>query len=206
MQASVDKQVSSLHQQSTTYPAPSSEELLPLKPGQWIRLKMVDSQGRPSFLTNKVVGQEGNAYWMEMVNESYTGKTIFKMLLDVGDRKDPEKIDIQNIIVKNGDSAPIDYGKQGPVLAIVKGMYKSVAKNLAVRWQGLPRETKTTIAGTFSDCYRGTSEVSFGPFSRSGVVWYHPAVPINGAVAFRSDQGDSQELVAFGETGATSEL
>jgi hypothetical protein len=48
--------------------------------------------------------------------------------------------------------------------------------------------------------------LSFGSVTRGGTVWYHPAVPINGAVAFKGDQGDSQELVAFGDTGAVSEL
>ena len=70
----------------------------------------------------------------------------------------------------------------------------------------LPKETKATVAGTFTDCFKGASEVSFGPISRSGTVWYHPAVPINGAVAFHGDNGDSQEVVAFGDTGAVSEL
>jgi hypothetical protein len=205
-QASVDRQVASMQQQSKTFPAPATEMPPPLSVGQWIRLKMLDSSGRPSLITYKIVGQEGSAYWVESVTESYTGKTILKMLVDFGDRTDLEKIDIQNVIVKNGDRAPVDYSKQGPVLSIVKGTYKSVVKNLIVKWHGLPKETRTTIAGTFTDCYRGVSDVSLGPVSRSGTVWYHPAVPINGAVAFKGDQGDAEELVAFGETGAVSEL
>jgi hypothetical protein len=206
MKASVDQQVASLQAQSTTFPPPTSELPPPLTPGQWIRLKATDSSGTPSFVTYKIVGQEGSAQWVEVVTESYTGRTIFKMLVDFGNRKDPEKIDIQNVIVKNGDHAPIDYSKQGPVLAMVKGTYKAVVKNLVVQWHGLPKETKATVAGTFTDCFKGKSELSFGPVTRGGTVWYHPAVPINGAVAFKGDQGDSQELVAFGDTGAVSEL
>jgi hypothetical protein len=206
MKASVDKQVASLQPQSTTFPTPASELPEPLTPGQWIRLKMTDSNGRPSLITYKVVGKEGNATWVEVVNESYTGRSIIKMLVDFGDRTDLDKIDIQGIIVKNGDKAPIDYSKQGPMMAMVKCMYKTVVKNLIVQWHGLPKETKSTVAGTFTDCFKGKSEVSLGPITRSGTVWYHPAVPINGAVAFTGDQGDAEELVGFGETGAVSEL
>jgi hypothetical protein len=92
------------------------------------------------------------------------------------------------------------------MLGIVKGTYKGIVKNLVIRWHGLPQETRTTFAGTFSDCFKGMSEVSFGPITRSGIGWYHPSVPINGAVAFHGDHGDTQELVAFGMTGAVSEL
>jgi hypothetical protein len=206
MKQSVDAQIASLQPQSTTFPTPASELPSPLTPGQWIRLKLIDSNGRRSLITYKVVGKEGNATWVEVVNESYSGRSIIKELVDFGDRTDPEKIDIQNIIVKNGDKAPIDYSKQGPMMAMVKGMYKAVVKNLIVQWHGLPKETKATVAGTFTDCFKGKSEVSLGPITRSGTVWYHPAVPINGAVAFVGDQGDQEELVGFGDTGAVSEL
>ena len=205
MQASIDKQVSALQQQSTTYPRPAAEMPPPLSPSQWVRVKSVDSDGRPSFITSKIVGQAGSATWVETVLESYAGRSIVKMLVDFGDRTDPEKIDIQGLIVKLKDHAPVDYS-QNPMLGIVKGTYKGIVKNFVIRWHGLPQETRTTFAGTFSDCFKGTSEVSFGPITRSGIAWYHPSVPINGAVAFHGDRGDTQELVAFGMTGAVSEL
>jgi hypothetical protein len=206
MKASVDAKLAALQPQSTTYPTPTAELPPPLVPGQWIRLKMTDSKGRLAIITDKIVGKEGNATWLEVVHESYTGHSIIKMLADFGDRTDPDKVDIQNIIIKNGDKAPIDYSKQGPVLAMVKGMYKSVVKNLIIQWHGLPKETKSTLAGTFTDCFKGKSEVSLGPITSSGTVWYHPAVPINGTVAFTGDQGDVEELIGFGDTGAVSEL
>jgi hypothetical protein len=206
MKASVDAQLASMQPQSTTFPTPTSDSPPPLTPGQWIRLKLTDSNGRPSLITYKIVGKEGNANWVEVVNESYTGRSIMKMLVDFGDRTDLDKVDIQSIIVKNGDRAPIDYSKQGPLMAMFKGTYKAVVKNLIVQWHGLPKETKSTVAGTFTDCFKTKTEVSLGPITRSGTVWYHPAVPINGAVAFTGDQGDVEELVGFGETGAVSEL
>jgi hypothetical protein len=206
MQASVDRQVAALRPQSTTYPALAEEMPPPFRTGQWIRLKMIDADKRPAFLTYKVVGQVGSAYWVEVVNESYTGRTVMKMLADFGDRTDPEKIEIQNIILKTRDHEPIDYSQQGPVLAMVKGLYKKVIKDLVISWHGLPKETKLVIGGTFTDCFKGVSEVSLAGMTTRGTVWHHAAVPINGVVAFEGEKGDSEELVAFGMTGAVSEL
>jgi hypothetical protein len=206
MQASIDKQVAALRPQSTTYPALADEMPPPFSPGQWIRLKLVDAEKRPAFLTYKVVGQVGSAYWVEIVNESYTGRTVMKMLADFGDRTDPEKIDIQNIVVKSRDHDPIDYSQQGPVLAMVKGLYKKIMKDLVITWHGLPKESRSVVAGTFTDCYKGFSEVSVAGVTVRGTVWHHAAVPINGVVAFQGEKGDSEELVAFGQTGAVSEL
>ena len=92
------------------------------------------------------------------------------------------------------------------MLALFRGTYKAVLKGIVVRWHGLPQETRTTIAGTFADCFKAHADVSFGPITSGGISWVHPAVPINGAVAFHGDNGDLQELVAFGMTGAVSEL
>jgi hypothetical protein len=37
-------------------------------------------------------------------------------------------------------------------------------------------------------------------------VWSHPSVPVSGAAAFVGEDGDTQEIVAFGMTGAVSEM
>src|SRR5579859_4963559 len=65
LKASVDRQVAALEPSAQTYPAPTVEMPAPLAPGQWIRSKRVDSDGKPSFLTQKIVGQSGSAFWVE---------------------------------------------------------------------------------------------------------------------------------------------
>jgi hypothetical protein len=167
MRADVDRQVATLQPRATTYPAPTSTEPMPLAPGQWVKLKLVDKQSRPSFMTYKVVGQEGDAHWIEVKTEQYSGKTVLKMLLALGDRTDVNKVEIRRLIVKQGDRAPMDY--QSPMLDIVKGTYKSVARGLVVDWKSLPRETKTAPAGTFEDSFTPPcpSRVSFTRTART---------------------------------------
>jgi hypothetical protein len=204
MRADVDRQVATLQPRATTYPAPTSTEPMPLAPGQWVKLKLVDKQSRPSFMTYKVVGQEGDAHWIEVKTEQYSGKTVLKMLLALGDRTDVNKVEIRRLIVKQGDRAPMDY--QSPMLDIVKGTYKSVARGLVVDWKSLPRETKTAPAGTFEDSFTGQSEVSLFGFSSRAKSWSHPAVPIQGLVHSDGEDGSKIDVVDFGTSGATSEL
>ena len=204
MRADVDRQVATLQARATTYPAPASTEPMPLAPGQWVKLRLVDKESRPSFMTYKVVGQEGDAHWVEVKTEQYSGKTVLKMLLALGDRTDVNKVEIRRLIVKQGDRAPMDY--QSPMLDIVKGTYKSVARGLVVDWKSLPRETKTAPAGTFEDSFTGQSEVSLFGFTSRARSWSHPAVPIQGLVHSDGEDGSKIDVVDFGTSGATSEL
>src|SRR5260370_7820599 len=77
-QASVDKQVASMQPQSRTYPAPATEMPAPLSVGQWLRLKMVDSSGRPSLITYKIVGLDGTSHWAQSAPEPYTSNPILQ--------------------------------------------------------------------------------------------------------------------------------
>ncbi|MCL2448840.1 MAG: hypothetical protein FWD17_07835 [Polyangiaceae bacterium] len=204
MRASIDQQVAALKPSDQVYPAPTTKTPMPLSPGQWTKIKLVDKSGRPSFMTYKVIGQEGDASWIEMVTESYSGRTVIKMLVAYGDRTDPKQVDIRHAIAKIRDNAPIDY--QGPMLAIVQGTFKEVAKGLVVQWEGLPQETKKVPAGVFTDAYKADTEVSFYGFSSRAKVWSHSAVPVQGLVHSENEDGSTLDLVDFGLSGATSEL
>jgi hypothetical protein len=204
MQASIDRQVAALTPSTAVYPAPTTNVPMPLATGQWTRLKLVDKDGRPSFSTYKIVGQVGDAVWLEVVHEQYSGRTVVKMLVAYGDRTDPNQVDIRRIIAKLKDRDPIDY--QEPLLSIVRGTYKSIAKGIVVRWEGLPQETRKVPAGTFTDAYKADSEVSIWGFTTRARSWFHTAVPVQGLVHSDGEDGSAIELVAFGLTGATSEL
>ncbi len=204
MRADIDRQVASMTTRDTTYPAPTATQPMPLAVGQWVKLKLTDKEGKPSLMTYKIVGQEGDAHWVEVVTEQYSGKTVLKMLLALGDRTDANKVEIRRLTVKQRDRAPMDY--QPPLLDLVKGTYKSVARGLVVDWTSLPRETKTAPAGTFADCFTGNSEVSLFGFTSRAKSWSHPAVPIQGLVHSDGEDGSKIDLVDFGVTGATSEL
>src|SRR4051812_7464887 len=87
--ADIDKRVSALGAPRQSFPTPTGFEPLPFAVGQWTRHKLVDDKGQPSFMTYKVLAQEGDAFWLEVVTDQYAGRTIMKMLLAIPNRADP---------------------------------------------------------------------------------------------------------------------
>lgn len=203
--ADIDQRVAGLRAGSERVASPSAPVARPLVPGQWSTYKLVDDKGQPGFFTYKVVGQEGDATWIEMVTETYHGKTVTKMLAALGDRRDPASLDLRAIKMKDarGHVTSLD----GPTLDLVKGLYRSAVNGLVVAWQGLPQEDASVLGGTFAACFKAQSSASFGPMHKESVTWSHPAVPVTGLVKSQSLAGsESMELVAYGESGAVSEL
>ena len=92
--ADIDKRVSVLQAGTNAVPAPAPGmyQPMPFAVGQWTQYKMTNDKGEPSFLTYKVIGQDGNAVWVEIVNETYTGRTMQKMLVAFGNRMDPGQV------------------------------------------------------------------------------------------------------------------
>ena len=78
---------------------------------------------------------------------------------------------------------------------------------LFISWQGQPQEDAAVPAGTFAGCYKMRTDASWGPFSTASMSWSHAAVPLSGLVRSQGlDKPTTMDLVAFGLTGATSEL
>jgi hypothetical protein len=203
--ADIDRRVSLFAPGSNVYPAVASFTPRPLTVGQWTQLKLTDDKGQPSILTYKIVGAEADAYWVEVVNESYLGKNVTKMLLYFGDRANPASMEIRSVRIKDKDGrvTPFD----GPMISLMKSMWQGVLTTLTVTWQGLPQEDVAVVAGHFAACYKARTDASFGPFRSAATSWSHASVPINGLVkSVGIDHPNTMELVAFGETGATSEI
>ena len=74
--ADIDRRVSVLQAGSNAVPAPAPGMFapMPFAVGQWTQYKMTNDKNEPSFLTYKVIGQDGDAVWLEIVNESYHGR------------------------------------------------------------------------------------------------------------------------------------
>ncbi|MBC8131990.1 MAG: hypothetical protein H7X95_03340, partial [Deltaproteobacteria bacterium] len=60
-------------------------------------------------MTYKVVGQDNGAFWVEMSQESYMGKTITKMLLSIGDRMNPQSVDIRAVKMRDKDGKVTEF-------------------------------------------------------------------------------------------------
>src|SRR5690606_5483685 len=64
--AEVDRRVAALSQTGARFEAPQALEPRPLAVGQWVEYKTVDEDGKPAFMKQKIVGQQGSAFWFEM--------------------------------------------------------------------------------------------------------------------------------------------
>lgn len=203
--ADIDARVQALTAPKNTFPAPTVFQPAPFAVGQWIRLKLVDDKGQPSFMTQKITGQDGDAFWFEMVTEAYTGKTLIKILMAVANRTDPNTIDIRGGAMKDNKGNVTVF--EGPLLSMMRGTYKEMMATMVITWQGLPQETAAVPAGTFASAFKGRTDVAWGPWRSATTSWSHPAVPISGLVkAVGIDKPTTMELVDFGTSGAVSEF
>jgi hypothetical protein len=203
--ADIDQRVARLAPGGQPFAAPAAFAPRPIAVGQWTQHKMVSDKGEPSFMTYKIVGEENGAYWIEVLHENYTGKTITKMLLFMGDRMNPATMEVRALKMrdKNGHVNELS----GPMLQLMKSMWQGSVNLLAVAWQGLPQEDAEVVAGHFAGCFKARTDASYGPWHAASTSWSHPAVPISGLVRSQGiDHPTTMELVAFGDTGATSEL
>jgi hypothetical protein len=203
--ADVDRRVASLQAPTATFAAPGGFVPMALVPGQWTQHKMVNDKGEPSFLTYKVLAEENGATWVEVVSEGYTGKTIQKMLVAFGNRTDINQIEIRALKMKDvkGNVNEIP----GPALSMMQSLYRGALSGLVISWQGMPQEAASVPAGRFDGCFRTRTEAQWGGWKSVNDSWSHTAVPISGMVKSQGvDKPFTMELVAFGLTGATSEL
>ena len=115
-------------------PAPGMFAPMPFAVGQWTQYKMTDDKGQPSFLTQKIVGQEGDAVWLESVNESYTGKMITKMLVAFGSRMDPNQVEIRAVTMK--DTKGNVNEMPPPVISMMQSTYRGAVSSLLISLAG----------------------------------------------------------------------
>lgn len=203
--ADIDGRVAALQAGGGVFPAPTTLEPLPLAAGQWSQYKMVDDKGQPSFLTYKVLGEEGGAYWIETLHESYFGRTAQKMLIAFASRLDPSQMDIRAVVTldKRGNVNPMPPA----MMPLLQSTFRSALAALVINWQGLPQESVVVPAGRFEGCFRARSEAQWGPYRSTADSWRHPVVPVSGLVRSQGlDHPFTMELVAFGMTGATPDF
>jgi len=205
--ADIDRRVSVLQAGSTAVPAPAPGMFapMPFAVGQWTQYKMTNDKNEPSFVTYKVIGQDGNAVWLEIVNESYTGRTMQKMLVAFGDRMDPNQVEIRAVSTKDAKGTVQEMPP--PVISMMQSTFRGVISTLIINWQGLPQESASVPAGRFDGCFKARTDAQWGPWRSVADSWSHPAVPLSGAVRSQGiDHPFTMELAAFGTSGAVSEF
>lgn len=198
--ASVDRQVAQVQQRDVAF-GPSGAQPPEPQAGHWSTYKVVDANGRPSFMTYKIVRREGKRLWFEVDQETYHGPQSFLCVYEVEDARDPETFEPQSItLMDDGRITELS----GSDVALARSTYPKAFEMVGVHWEGLPRENARVPAGTFREALRGEREVRIGG-ARVGemTLWLHSEVPVNGMVRSVSSNGTTIELVDFGTTGAT---
>jgi hypothetical protein len=199
----VDRRVAALHATPTSFPTLDGSPQ-PLAIGQWAEYRLTGSNKRPGFASYKVVGQQGAAFWVETTVTTYSGKQETRMLIDFGDRSDPDKFKVHAVAMRSNDK-PVDIPPS--TMQLMHGMWKPVLSAFVIDWSAsAPRENASTGAGEFEGCYKRRLDIGVGPYHQKTDAWLHPAVPINGIVrsATVGKNPSLSELIAFGNTGAVS--
>ena len=205
LKADIDRRVAALQPGTMVVPPPTGFMPMPLAPGQWAQYKMLANNNESSFFTYKILGEEAGAHWIEVVNETYTGKMIQKMLVAFGDRMDPGQVQIRAVILKDQKGNVTEMPRD--MMPMLQSAYRGAVSALIINWQGKPQESLAVPAGRFEGCYRVRSEAQWGAFKSTAESWSHPVVPISGAVrTVGTDHAFVMDLIAFGTTGARSEL
>jgi len=203
--ADIDGRVAALHAPKESFPAPTGFVPMPMAAGQWTQHKLTNENGEPSFITYKLVGQQGDAFVVETVHESYTGKTIHQMVVAFGNRMDPGQIEIRALRTKDRKGRVNEIPPA--VISMMQSLYKSAVSMLVVNWQGMPQEDVSVPAGNFTGCFRARVDAQWAGFRSVSDAWSHPAVPLSGMVKSKGvDKPTTMELVAFGLSGAVSEF
>jgi hypothetical protein len=173
--------------------------------GSWAEYRSIDGSGQISRDLQKVVGEEGGAYWIESENEAPSGKTVVKSLIWAADWNQPSNVEIRRSIMQPNGEAPTEL----PV-ALLGTLASSLANDFGLSASPStngPVEAVAVPAGRF-EARKVASEGVPLPFigDTATTVWFHAAVPVSGMVRSESADGHRSELVAFGESGAKSAI
>jgi hypothetical protein len=203
--ADLDRRLAELPTSEETFPP--SESFLPMAfvVGQWTEHRFTDDKGRAALVTNKLVGQEDGAYWLEIVTESYEGREAARLLVAMIAGRDPGGMEIRALKIKKGTGAAVDVDPGA--LLDVRGRYRASLDLLAMSVEGEEKDDVRVPAGHFIGCYKVTTPRAWGPWSVPAVACTHPSVPLSGVVrATPVGQPGLMELVGFGASGAESEF
>jgi hypothetical protein len=197
----IDRRVSGMRSSGQSFTAPAGFRPRPLMVGQWAEYKSVDEDGKPSFMIQKIVGQDGNAFWFEVESHTYYGKSASAFLLDPGDRMNPDTMDIKAVKQRDNEGRETVFPPE--MVSMMRGMFKSSVSMLAITWQNMPQENASVPAGSFAGCFKVRSDAAWGPFKTASYSWAHEAVPISGTVRVQGiDNPHEMLLVGFGDSGA----
>jgi hypothetical protein len=208
--ADVDARIASLQTHSITIASAPAGALapMPLAAGQWVQYKMTLSNGQAKLLTEKILKQQGNAFWYEVVHDTYQGRTVEQLLVAFGNDRYHPHVELLALRKKDPQGRVVEVpARQLSLPLVTYDTYRAKVAQLVAPWPPLPREPTVVSAGRFEGCYRGHSESRVG--QRDDFVtdsWRHPSVPLSGLVRLQDNHAFVSELVAYGTSDAQSDF
>lgn len=205
LKTSVDTSLANVQPSSEVYPADASSP--GYQSGQWLRYKVIDKEGKPAISEMKMLQTDGTSHTLEVMTESYYARTVqyLEVTYTIGTSLD--QMQITRAITKQGNEAPTESSPME--LSMTRSMLEAMAGNLFIHTVDLSGAERVQVAaGIFEGCGQAMTTLSVGPFSSQSQTWHHPAVPMHGMVRSQSvaDPAAKQELLAFGLSGAQSEV
>jgi len=198
-----DRELAAIAQNDACYGPPRNAKPLPLAPGQWVKQHVVDQDGHHALVTTKVIGLFGRQVWLESETESEGGTRAIKLLLSLGDRKDPKTIDVFQYWVKAPDGRVEQL--QPMLLGSMKPKLQSMLAEVLIAHRADAQEDVAVSAGRFARAYKARVQVKSLGSSALSDTWWHSGVPLNGSLRTVSVSAPgSSELIAFGLSGAKS--
>jgi hypothetical protein len=205
VKADLDRRIAQMPTSEQTFAPPESFLPMAFFVGQWTQHLVVDGKGMRELLTYKLVGQDNDGYWLEVVTESYKGREAVKMHVVLLSGRDPSGMEIRALKIKkdNGPATDVDPG----LLINVRAEYRGALDLLAASFEGQQQDDAHVPAGRFIGCYKSTTAANWGPWHEVSTVCSHPAVPLSGIVRGTPvGKPGTMELVNFGLRGAESEF
>ena len=190
------------------------KKLAPMKwaVGQWTLTRTVNEKGEPSFTRTAVVNKDAVGWWIEMETQDYYKHSLTRVVYASMPTTVDDALDaVRKIVIRQEGKKDqvMDFTKDDPSMAIAKMFAKQyMTVGLAAVPDGAGREDAKVPAGTFRGCAKYDAKVDFaGLFSVQSTNWFHPAVPLSGAVKSVTTDGKfTVELVDYGTSGASSRM
>ena len=196
-----------------SFPAPAAFAPVPWKAGQWVLVRNTFPKRNEASVTRMgVIQADANGFVIESETQDYYSHSIGQTVYARQPTNADEAVDlIRKLVSKDADGNVQVQDFSQPEMAMVKAIMKGVLRQ---SWNQIAapgdvsaaaREAVTIPAGTFNGAARLTMTLDLLGSTRQVTTWWHPAVPLHGAVKTVSADGEMvSELLDFGATGAKS--
>ncbi len=208
--ADVDARIAKIGDQAITIPAPQPGTVgpMPLATGQWAQYRLRLRDGEQELRTVKILEKEGDDFWYEVVEETYQGRTVVRLLVSFGNDRHHPHVDLLALKRRDPKGRIEQVSRRELSLPIVTyDTYRSQLTAFVAPWPRLPQGTVVVPAGRFEGCNHETSTITLRRHEQVIETWWHPAVPLSGFVRLQDSSGAvDNDLVAYGTSGARSDF